>query len=276
MQRVNQYQFYSLGFILHPLSGVTQGAKLNEWYFRCLNASVWLEFISDNKLVPLGVCRAACLSLREAVDRVIATPPGTEAPDMERQISPYEAYSITNELQKFETIFSAELQSLDTYFVSQKLGYVTHDLIERAEVLLPEHVRNDIPAEAQADIRQAGKCMAFDIPTAAGFHIIRATESIIRLFYEAILNRKPKAKMRNWGAYVKNLEQGGAETRITGFINHIRESYRNPVLHPEVTLSQDDAQVLVGTCISAIVQMMSEIKKKNPVILYPVTAPPTL
>src|SRR5258708_11784859 len=124
------------------------------------------------------------------------------------------------------------MQSLSTYFVSRKLGYETPLLIEEAENLLPESIREAIP-EAIPDLQQAGKCIAFDIPTAAGFHIIRATEGVIRLYYRHVVGTLPKPKMRNWGAYNKVLEQRGADKRITGFLDHIREYHRNPVLHPE-------------------------------------------
>jgi len=172
-----------------------------------------------------------------------------------------QAYLLKSKFDTFETVLAAELGTLDAYFVSQKLAYETRVLIEQADKLIPESLRSELPQETTNDLRQAGRCIAFDIPTAAGFHIIRAVESVIRKYYNAVVGNVPKPKMRNWGAYIKNLAAAGADTRITGFLDHIRENHRNPILHPEETLSAEDSQVLLGTAISTIVQMMLEIRK---------------
>jgi len=79
---------------------------------------------------------------------------------------------------------------------------------------------------------------------------------MIRKYYSHAVGTLPKVKMRNWGAYIKNLQKAGADTRVVGFLDHIKENYRNPVLHPEESLSPEDTQVLLGVCISAIVMMV--------------------
>ncbi len=67
--------------------------------------------------------------------------------------------------------------------------------------------------------------------------------------------------MRNWGAYIKNLNASGADKKITGLLDHIRDNFRNPVFHPEETLSSEEAQVLLGVCTSAIVMMVNAMKQ---------------
>ena len=268
MQRVNVFQFYRLGHVVHALSTTKEGSKVKEVYYRLSSAQMWLEYLLQDQLVPLGVARPACLTLLEAVKNILKPPapnsfvePEESAPslDMERTIDPMEAFNITNDVQTFETVLGAQLQSLSTYFVSRKLAYETPLLIEEAETLLPEDIRKEVP-EAIQDLQQAGKCIAFEIPTAAGFHIIRATEAVIRKYYTASVGKPPKMKMRNWGTYIKNLATAKADARVTGFVDHIRETYRNPVLHPEETLTPQDAQVLLGVCVSAIVLMVSAMK----------------
>src|SRR5262249_1617525 len=58
--------------------------------------------------------------------------------------------------------------------------FSTNDLIENAENAIPKAIRDAVPAEALDDWKQAGKCIVFELPTAAGFHLIRATEAVIR------------------------------------------------------------------------------------------------
>jgi hypothetical protein len=109
-----------------------------------------------------------------------------------------------------------------------------------------------------------GKCIAYDVPTGAAFHILRGTEVVIRSYYLHVTGTLPKPKLRNWGAYVKNLRSAGADPKITGYIEHLRELYRNPVFHPEDNLSPEDAQMSLGACISAMCQMLIAIRDTNP------------
>jgi len=218
---------------------------------RCKTAVGSRRFLCNDNLIPFVVCKPSAWKLLNFVNAVIETTP--EKPlSMEKKLDFMEAWHITNSLTEFETVFSAELQTLASYFVSQKLIYSTTDLIERPENLFPENIRQALPRQCVDDIKQAGKCIAFDIPTAAAFHILRATESVIRLYYTHVVGHPPKSQMRNWGAYVKNLAAAGADTKITGFLDHIREQYRNPIFHPDEMLTSDDSVILLGTAVSAI------------------------
>ena len=42
-------------------------------------------------------------------------------------------------------------------------------------------------------------------------------------------------------------------------LTHIKETYRNPILQPESTVSPEEAQVIVSLCGSAITQMALKI-----------------
>jgi hypothetical protein len=151
---------------------------------------------------------------------------------------------------------------LDTYLISQKGSYKTSDLIERAEIIFPEHIRFALPELTIIDIQQAGRCVALDTPTGAGFHLMRAIESVMAMYYARILGKPMPTRMRNWGAYIRKLrESNRANSKIVGFLDHIRENYRNPITHPEVILSADEAEVLLGVAVSAIRQMIIEIQR---------------
>jgi hypothetical protein len=267
MQMVNVFQFYRLGYTIHELNKIKDEDRVKDHYYSLYSAQMWLEFLLKDGLIAVGVSRPACNALLDYLKNLlepkvpIDAPPGT-APttDMEQEIGPFRAYQIKDNLQTFETVFSAELQSISTYWVSRKLAYETRLLIEEGDKLLPDKIKAEVPNVAVQELKQAGKCVAFDIPTAAGFHTIRATESVIRKYYSKVIGKPPKPKMRNWGAYIKNLEDAGADKKVTGFLDHIRENYRNPVLHPEETLSSEDAQALLGICVSAIVTMVQAMK----------------
>jgi hypothetical protein len=170
-----------------------------------------------------------------------------------------ERYNIKTAAGKFETILSAELSNSDTYWLSPKGTHKTSMLLQYAHMELPAWVITEIP-EVKSDFDEAGKCLLFDTHTAAGFHLLRATETVIRKYYEIVTGVEPKEKFRNWGAYIKRLKECKADAKITGHLDHMRENYRNPILHPEVSLTTDEAQILFGVCVSAIFQMASDIK----------------
>ena len=156
---------------------------------------------------------------------------------------------------------AAECQVLDTYHISKKGAYSTADLIDHAHHQVPSSVRDTLPQQTKADLDQAGKCLAFDLPTAAAFHLLRGTEAVLREYYDRVVpgTKKAAAKMRNWGVYIKLLKEHGAEVKITSLLDHLRDAYRNPVLHPEENYTDERAQVLFGVCVSAIVMMSEEI-----------------
>jgi len=232
MQKVNVFQFYSLGHMVHPLTELKAEGKVKDSYYMLYSAQIWIDFVLMDNLVPIGVARPACQTLSGAIKSVIGESVGgaPPSPDMEKEITPWDAYSISSAAKTFETVLAAQLQSLSTYFVSRKLGYETALLIEEGDKLLPDSIHAEVP-EAMSDLRQAGKCIAFDIPTAAGFHIVRATEAVIRKYYAAVVGVPPKTKMRNWVTYINNLRAKGADDGVTGFLQHITDTYRKPVFH---------------------------------------------
>lgn len=145
------------------------------------------------------------------------------------------------------------------YLVVKKRGYDTADLIARAEVLFPADLVRKVP-EALEDVRQAGKCMAFELGTAAGFHTMRATELVLRHYYDAVMNGAERPKTNNIGDYLREMENakaGDAKTLAT--LRQIKDSHRNELIHPEENLTLDDALALIGISQSAIVAMLREV-----------------
>jgi hypothetical protein len=47
---------------------------------------------------------------------------------------------------------------------------------------------------------------------------------------------------------------------ITGNLNHIRAAYRNPIMHPNENVTEDEAFSLFGIGMSAITQVMQAIE----------------
>lgn len=270
VDRVNEFHIYELASAIHPLTQIGEGEKdvlySEVWHDWWRARSVLAETMSDRR--PLSVCRPAANKLSAAItsfvpekwEDVVAKYPSEGKEDAKAD---YIAWRVREAAKEFETVLAAELQAMDTYLVSQIGSYNTHDLIAKAHISFPESVRITLPEQAKIDFDQSGKCIAFGVYTAAAFHLMRGTETIIRKYYEALVGTPPKPKMRNWGAYQKILEKHSADKKLTDLIEHIRLSYRNPVLHPEENLTSEQVQVLFGVCISAVTLMVLEITRLN-------------
>ncbi|HET9743225.1 MAG TPA: hypothetical protein VFQ00_10780 [Terriglobales bacterium] len=273
MQRVNEFSFYELAGYVHPLTQLSGKTVLySEIWYEWFQARSYLDGLFSQR--PLSICLPSANKLYAAITAVVPeqfedalknvpeTADISIPPSIEKPISNHRLYSISKAASEFETVLSAEVQALDTYFVSQKGSYKTSDLIERAEIMFPESLRVDLPSSAVEDIRQAGRCLALDTPTGAGFHILRAMESVMAAYYNKVLGKPMPTRMRNWGIYIRKLQDSGkADPKVTEFLLHIKDNYRNPITHPDVILTSDEVEVLLGAATSAIRQMVLEIQR---------------
>jgi hypothetical protein len=266
MQRVNEFNFYDLAVQIHPLSEIGGSqVKYGEVFFQWFQAREAIDqmFLQRPLTVSLSAAKELYSAITEYVPEKWPDAIGRVGTADDKEMEGWEVAKISDAAKKFETVLAAECQVMDTYFVSKKGTYSTADLIEHAHYQIPEKMRKDVPDQTKLDFDQAGKCIAFDLPTAAAYHLLRGTESVIRKYYDQVVpgSKKAPAKARNWGVYIKLLRDHGAEEKVTSLLTHIKDSYRNPVLHPEDNYTEEMVQVLFGVCVSAIVMIVEELKK---------------
>ena len=120
-----------------------------------------------------------------------------------------ELIMIKNKYREYRVALLSELESLATFFVTQKGGYDTTILLEWGESLFSEELGTKAP-EAIFDAKEAAKCLAFEVSTAAGFHLFRVTECVLRRYYSHVTGGKPHPKYRNIGVYLRALKSAGA------------------------------------------------------------------
>jgi hypothetical protein len=193
--------------------------------------------------------------LQEIIDAHAVSP---ESQLVSEQVSRFNAA-----LFAFHAAIQLELGRAPIFYVTSKGVYETRRLISDAAAVF-EGYRDRLPEEAIADTNQAGRCLAFELPTAAGFHIARATEATIKKYMDAYGCTPFKESQRNWGQYIKALEEKGANAKITQHLTQLKDLHRNPVTHPEVTLTMPEAIQLWALCTSAMQAMVGDIEKKSP------------
>lgn len=263
MKKLNTYSIYGLGQRISSLTNLVhrEGMTLNDIFLPLIRAEIALKNQIRSNFFSPSLKRSAGVVLRAIYALGI---PEDDAPEMGKGDTPLQSFQISFLSQKakdFETVLANELPGLATYSVSPKGIFSTDDLIANAELHIPEKYRPALSEKAKADIQQAGKCLAFELPTASAFHIWRGVESIMDSYHDALTTKSffDAGVTRNWGAYIKALEAAKAEKKITVFLDHIREEYRNPISHPNEMLELDEAFALFGPALSVIGQMLKEI-----------------
>ena len=269
MQRLNTAYFYEFGWRVHQLLEIKETSKRRDVLWGLYLIRNHLKIFVDNALIPAPLSKTAATNLIAAID--VTAPQKNPSPDyMEEGIGP-PAWDINQKLSEFEHVLAAELQQISTFVTAQKGIFDTGRLVEDAEYMFSEEVRVWLSEQAIVDIRQAGRCLAFELSTAAGFHLARAVEDAIRKYYETIAGTPYDIinQGRSWAKYISSLKSKGADDKVLSALDQMRDLHRNPISHPDINLETDDAMMLVGIAQSAIVAMAIDSQARNPVLSLP-------
>ena len=171
---------------IHHLTELEDGVKYSEIWWVWSQAREALNEIYRQR--PLNFTTPVASRLYEAISAVIPkdfdamiakTNEVKKGDEEEPNISIWKITEIREAAKEFETVLRTECQIMDTYFVSKKGTHSTKDLVENAHYHVPEPSRSSLPEQTKRDFDYAGKCIAFDVPTAAAFHLLRGTEAVI-------------------------------------------------------------------------------------------------
>ena len=218
MKQINLHNYYMLGKALDPLFMVREDSPINQTGFDAIAACAALKMVirEDSVFLP-GTRRAASVLMAELVEQFgdgIQYERPLPVFWQEGSISTLEegAERIRRSATAFNTVFELEAPRM-TVFSSERKGlYDMAELIDHADQHLPESVSKRLPAQAKEDLRGAGRCLAFNIPTASAFHAWRALEVVFGAYYVSMTgNTFEEAKItRNWGEYIRALDGAGA------------------------------------------------------------------
>lgn len=156
----------------------------------------------------------------------------------------------------------AELQGFETHIYSPKRLDV-NKLTTDVPSLFAPGIFDKLPSVAQYDLQEAGKCIAFERSTAAAFHLLRGTESVLRDFYFLLVKQKRCNLM--WGPIIEDLRKrrkAKPYTVLLDNLDNIRRSFRNPTQHPEKIYDIEEVQDLWGLCGDVINRMAKDFPQK--------------
>jgi hypothetical protein len=259
MQRINVQYFYRLATILRPLSQVSEGPLMDSFGVLYAAESELQSFLW-NTIIPPETSFATGYELYTTVKELT-----DQIGQADATLSVVDVNKINAELTRFETVLQADFARRDMFAVSKKGIFSTTDLVENAEAMLPKAIQEKIP-EAVKDMHSAGRCIAFELATAAGFHIFRAVEAVGREYVTIVRGAPPTDKEKNLGlgGYKKILEDHGADPRVINALDQLRKLHRNPTMHPEITLTTDEVISTLGLAQSVIQAMVADMEKFRP------------
>lgn len=153
----------------------------------------------------------------------------------------------------------AEASGVYAFVVSEKRLPVDK-LLEDPGCLLAPGIFRALSDAARLDLEQAARCIAYEVPTAAAFHLMRGTEAVLRDYYCAIVKHK---RLRNpmWGQMVAQLRTRKTRPSPPALLDHldsIRVNFRNPTQHPDAIYDIHEVQTLWSLCIDVIERMVRD------------------
>lgn len=279
MKQLNTVWLYRLGKHLHYLRAVLGYAALQgqgqpillKGNAQLISELVWaraeLLRFSKSHDINLRRCHDLARKLIQFVDRFVPSLP--EDPIDGQQVTitlpeymdSTDATLFSEDIQNFEAVLMAELADANIFLLEEKGVYSSRALIEDAERAFPDVIRKRMPGIAIYDVQQGGRCLACDCPTASGFHMLRAVESIMKEYIEKAGGNV--LADRNWFDYITSIAKQGGSQKVTDQLKAIKNNFRNPLMHPEDVLEPDQALGLFGVCVAVITVLIEELTTRG-------------
>lgn len=181
--------------------------------------------------------------------------------ESEGRIIEKQANDLTHAIAEMENTVLAEAQ---TRIIATPIPrrFILNHLLENHGEILGKGVYDLLTAQAQYDINQACKCIAFECPTAAAFHILRAIEECVRILFRAYFPRGDSGRAR--GCLTSELKNKPKNPKpddtLMAHLDHLRVRFRNPTDHPEKIYEIEEAEDLIHLAVDIINRCIKDEK----------------
>lgn len=185
------------------------------------------------------------------------------------EFNSWEYSHIYQRLLAVKTVYLAECRDLEVYSVDQVSIYKTSNLVASASSRISSDLYNEIPNASLAEFDEAGKCLAFRLPTACGFHALRGLELMMS---EYLAKFTTDANPKSWFDYIKELKKisdDAAATnkpspKVIAMLDRMRVLDRNPLMHPQDRLDTAGADMLFNLSAITVSEMARDLGMKEP------------
>ena len=250
MQSVPVYGFWWFGSNVRFLQDAREGQNIHGRGYMLANIESLFKRLND---LELRVTSRAAGPLRKIEAELKEAP--TDA-----KLTSAQANKLSKAVSDLRQTMEAELKGISAYTVSPKRLDI-EKLISDVSSLLAPGAFASLTETAQYDLSEAAKCIAFERPTASAFHLMRATEEMLRRYYCHFVRRDRMSPML-WHSMVVALQKHRrAKTNdvLHRNLDNIRLSFRNPTQHPDKVYDIQEVQDLFGLCIDVINRMQKAI-----------------
>ena len=271
MERINDFALYELAGALKKLSNYNDDISKSDVWFEA-NAAVYaLDRLLSGYPLNVEFSKPSAQALRDfLVKEFINSKDGKEyeaiftLKEEEERIWGFTFQEYRKLLVDFETVFGTEMRDAATYFVPRRGIYHTPSLIDHADEAIPEEIRDYVPGKSKEDWKAAGRCLAFNLHSASGFHVTRAVEGMLERYYQLFCQKDLGTTLNGWNDYIVKLTDISSDpkplSKILVELRQMKDDFRNPLAHPRVVLSETDARMLFDNGEALILAMASEIK----------------
>jgi len=227
-----------------------------------------LEFMLQSVFrEELGPVQKSATTFLEELDKYNSNEPMSIFED-KTKVYPWSVRTLKEKYREFEHVLNATLQMSSLYYVSPKGGYNTQYLTDLGDAIFPKELAAMVPG-AIPDVKQATRCIAFELPTAAGFHLHRANESVLRAYWDSVTGGMDRPTEGNMGVYLAELNKlNKGKKSVREHLKSIKDFHRNPLMHPEQSLETvEEAIGLMAAIRCSIGYMLSEIGEATPALV---------
>jgi hypothetical protein len=264
MKETNLNIFYQMGSELTQMAEhYGTGKGLVDLWIYLSGPQDWLStFLYETKEMSryLKDSRACAQTLLNYFDLIIER----ARQEPEGTVTYSECMALASGKEEFEKCFERETKMLSVFTVTPKGTYDTRILIEDPQEEFPERMVAVLPDKFVNDLKQAARCLVFDIPVGCAFHICRATESLMIAYYGKLAGQPWPFPNRDWSSYIDQLVKHKAPATITSRLKEIKDMDRNAYIHPDKEVSLEEAQVLYRLCSGVNYYMAEEMVKLTP------------
>ena len=142
--------------------------------------------------------------------------------------------------------------------MTPKAGFDTEALLFVATLIWPPGLLAKVP-DVSDDVSELGKCLSFELGTAAAFHTFRILETVLQRYWKAI-TKDAAPKNKAIGPYLQAMEKKKVgDQYVRSSLQQVKDLHRNPLIHPGANISLEEAIDTLGIVRSVVSTMLKVI-----------------
>jgi hypothetical protein len=150
--------------------------------------------------------------------------------------------ALESDVSELRAALEAELTGTYAYSLSPG-GEELQALLDDPAALFAPGIYATVPEPARLDLTAAAHCIAFELPTAAAFHLMRAVDSVVQAFYASSSTSRRRTD----------------HNELFARLNRIRTEFSSPLQDPQAIFSNGEAEKLWLLAIDVIERMAASL-----------------